>query len=134
MKPLILLLAGLLLTAAAPLRDGASIVTSGSTNTRGYTAKIWSDGTASAGSGQLSQTLTRRFFADLRAAMHQPQAPPAACMKSASFGTATKVEYHGWRSPDLQCPVSSGLVALQRDVQAIVAALQISPEFKHAPS
>jgi hypothetical protein len=117
-------------TAAAPSRDGASIVDSGSTNTAGYTIDVWSDGSAAVAyqnrtakkSFTVSSSLAIRFFADLKAARGL-SAPPAHCMKSASFGTSTHVHWHGWISPDLDCPPDGKLTtALVNDVSAIRSA------------
>jgi len=110
--------------AAAPSRDGASIVDSGSTNTSGYTVKVWSDGNAATSSKSfaISPSLAVRFFADLEAA-RAGNAKSQLCMKSASFGTSTHVRWHGWTSPDLDCPPAGKLTsALLADVNAIRAA------------
>jgi len=117
-------------TAAAPLRDGASIVNSGSTNTAGYTVDVWSDGSAAVTyqnrtakkSFEISSSLAGRFFSDVKAA-RDGSAPASHCMKSASFGTATHVHWHGWISPDLDCPGDDKLTtALVNDVSAIRTA------------
>lgn len=119
--------------AAAPLRDGASIVDSGSTNTAGYTIDVWTDGSAAVAyqnrtgadakkSFTISSALTTRFFSDLKAA-RDGSAPAAHCMKSASFGTSTHVRWHDWVSPDLDCPAGDKLTAaLVNDVNAIRSA------------
>jgi hypothetical protein len=41
-------------------------------------------------------------------------------MKSASFGSVTTVNYHGWTSGDLECP---GNPAFSSDVHAIAQAV-----------
>jgi hypothetical protein len=119
-------------TAAAPSRDGATIVDSGSTNTAGYTIDVWSDGSASmtyqnrlndvqpaSTSFTISSALAKRFFADVKAARNA-NAAVEHCMKSASFGTATHVRWHGWTSPDLDCPPDDkASTALVDDVGAI---------------
>jgi hypothetical protein len=121
--------------AAAPLRDGAVIVGSGSTNTAGFHIDVWSDGTGvfavmgRGGSEQstpksfnFSASVASRFFEDLKAA-RAGNATGVPCMKSASFGTTTRVEWHDWTSPDLDCPAENALTAaLVRDVNAIRAA------------
>ena len=130
---LIMVVAMPALSIAAP-RDGATIQNSGSTNTAGFTITLWSDGTSSVamhgGNARalvIAPDLTARFFTDLRAAQLE-NAPPQHCMKSASFGTATTVTWHAWRSPDLQCPpFSANLRTLAQDVQAIEAAAGIGP-------
>lgn len=114
--------------AAAPSRDGASIVDSGSTNTAGYTIRVWSDGSAATASKAFtfSPSLAARFFADLKAA-RGGHAKAQPCMKSASFGTSTHVHWHGWTSPDLDCPPGDALTsALLRDVTAIRSAGKIN--------
>jgi hypothetical protein len=114
--------------------DTAVIRNSGSTNTSGFTITVSSDATGDARvAGQTAHTfalqrdLTARFFNDVHAAYSDTAAPVHHCMKSASFGTATSVQWQGWSSPDLQCPpLSSSLGALAQDVNAIETAAGIS--------
>jgi hypothetical protein len=96
---------------------------------------VWSDASAAvtlrtragearsaAKSFTISPTLASTFFADLKAAK-DGNAASVHCMKSASFGTSTHIEWHGWTSPDLDCPPGDKLMqALIRDVNAIRAA------------
>jgi hypothetical protein len=123
-------------SAAAQNRDGAVIRNSGSTNFPGYTIRVWSDGSATVEqthhlreaasaptSGTLPSTLVQKFFEDARAARNQ-HAIGRACMKSASFGTTTVVQWHGWTSPDLECPGDGLVVALASDAHEIAAALK----------
>ncbi|MDQ2662666.1 MAG: hypothetical protein M3Y18_01375 [Candidatus Eremiobacteraeota bacterium] len=120
-------------TGLAARRDGALVRNSGSTNAAGYALLVWSDGQASVtpisrsplGLGgrrfvRVDPALANRFLADAkRAKSRQPRAE--ACMKSASFGTVTTVFYHGYTSPDLNCPSRDpALTSLSVDVQAIV--------------
>lgn len=125
--------------AAAPRLDGALIQNSGSTNFTGYAIKVWSDGRTStspyaqrgtvsgpAQSGSLPPALTQRFFRDVAAARRGGMMG-RTCMKSASFGTSTHVLWHGWTSPDLECPAGGELAPLANDVRQIVAALRIRP-------
>lgn len=124
---------------ANPRVDGATITNSGSTNTAGYTIRVWSNRTADVlvrgpqrfgiapapRTLQLDQDLTARFFADLQAARENPGVP-AHCMKSASFGTATHVAWHDWTSFDLQCPPYGGAQGLlAQDVKLIEAAANV---------
>jgi hypothetical protein len=123
---------------ASPSRDGASIVDSGSTNTPGYRIEIRSDATAAitpqnrAGVAQgatkpfsVEGGVASRFFADLAKA-RAANVAGSPCMKSASFGTTTRVTWHGWTSPDLDCPAENQLVsALIHDVNLIRAAAGI---------
>jgi hypothetical protein len=109
--------------AAAGGRDGAVIVNSGSTNTAGYKIDVWSDGSASVtlqnrmGVAQSSPkpftvtaALAKNFLGTLKAA-RDGHATGSPCMKSASFGSTTRVTWHGWTSPDLECPPDNALVA-----------------------
>jgi hypothetical protein len=128
---------GVLPIAAASAPDGAVIVDSGSTNSLGYKIEVWSDGRATlaargngtqpaAKSFTMSQTAIARFFADLKAA-RDGKATGVPCMKSASFGTTTRVYWHGWMSPDLDCPAGNALTAaLVHDVGEIRAASGIA--------
>lgn len=124
---------GALLMAAAP-RDSATIVDSGSTNLRGYTIVVWSDGSATAALQTASPkpftlpaATTQKFFADLAAAK-KANAATVPCMKSASFGSSIHVTWHDWTSPDLTCPPSGDAgTALVNDVNAIQKASGINP-------
>jgi hypothetical protein len=126
------LLLGTLL-AATPMRDGATILNSGSTNTPPWTIKLWSDGSATwqirdgnPTAFTLSKAATERFFTDVKASRDGGRGPMQHCMKSASFGTTTVVQWHGWSSPDLQCPPLPGAVsALAQDVAAVRSAAKI---------
>lgn len=135
-----LVLAGVfccVLAAAAPLRDGGVIRNSGSTNASGYTIKVWSDGSTwavhsnRAGvemgapvTGHISSALAKTFLRDAeQARKHRVVSQP--CMKSASFGTTTVARYHGWTSPDLECPGDGYVVALAADAHKIAALLKI---------
>ncbi|MGC2128519.1 MAG: hypothetical protein WA629_00360 [Candidatus Aquilonibacter sp.] len=123
------------LSIAAAQRDLATIRNSGSTNTAGFTIRVWSDASASASvqaatpkTFALPNDLSARFFSDLHAAANDV-APATHCMKSASFGTSTIVQWHGWSSPDLQCPpFSASLGALAVDVREIEAAADITTQ------
>lgn len=134
------------LVAAAP-RDSAVIVDSGSTNTQGYKIEVWSDGTASlapqnrlgaaAGAAKpftVPAATATRLFADLAAA-RKGGVTGEPCMKSASFGTTTKIEWHGWISPDLDCPSGNALTtALVHDVGEIRQTSGIGAEpLRRAP-
>ncbi len=127
--------------AAAPLqRDGAVIRNSGSTNTAAYTITLWSDGAArvemrGANSRELrvDRDVADHFFRDARASRQDPGIAHT-CMKSASFGTATIVAWHGWNSPDLQCPpFSASVILLAADVRAVQAAANIDTRLHRVP-
>jgi hypothetical protein len=127
------------LMAAAPPRDSAIIVNSGSTNSTGFKISVWSDGSASAilqnrdgtpagkaKSFTVPAATASRFFSDLAAA-RKANAATVRCMKSASFGTSTYITWQGWKSPDLDCPPKDSLGdALVKDVAAIRQASGIS--------
>ncbi|MBV8723364.1 MAG: hypothetical protein JO277_14535 [Candidatus Eremiobacteraeota bacterium] len=134
--------------AAAPSRDTATIVDSGSTNTAGYAIAVSSDGNSTVtprnrmGESQsaprsftITTTLAAQFFADLKAA-RDGNATSVHCMKSASFGTSTHIAWHDWTSPDLDCPAGDALTsALIHDVDAIRAAGNVQTMLRpHAPS
>ena len=117
-----------------PKLDGATIVDSGSTNAAGYKIEVWVDGSATiviqhrgVEEGALKtfavpQSVATKFFADLKAA-RDGKAAGQPCMKSASFGTTTRITWHGWTSPDLDCPPANALMgALVHDVGVIRAA------------
>ncbi len=111
----------------------AVIVNSGSTNTAGYQLTVDEDGTVALVQGdvtlkkRVSMQLVMRFFADLRAAGPVDKIPAAMCMKSASFGTATRVLYRGKTSPDVSCPSPSeqGRM-LEVDAQSLADAAGVS--------
>lgn len=119
--------------AAAAATQSAAIVDSGSTNTSGYRIDVSSDGSghltmhprpgmpagAQPKEFRLTASLTTRFFSDLKAA-RDANVTGTPCMKSASFGTSTHVEWSGWKSPDLDCPSKNALLtAVIADVNAI---------------
>ncbi len=117
---------------AATPGNVAVIVNSGSTNSYGFTIQVWPDGKASltlqnkggaAASAAKAFTVpaatAARFFADLAAA-RKGNLTTAPCMKSASFGTSTRITWQGWASPDLSCPPSDALgEALVKDLDDI---------------
>lgn len=115
--------------ASAAMLDGATIVTTASTNTAGYAVKIHSDGHGVVAvqnqqerAFTIDPSLAKKFLEDAKAARANP-GTPGHCMKSASFGTATTVTWHNYTSIDLQCPPYSQAVAmLAHDVQAIQQA------------
>lgn len=144
MKTLIVLLsAGVIALACAAgaqsafARDGAIIRNSGSTNFAGYTIKFWSDGTAQwqpsgrqgtlhgqVSSGTVPKDVVQKFFHDVAEARNN-RTIAEHCMKSASFGSTTVVLWHGWTSPDLQCPGGGYIVSLANDVNQVIAALGV---------
>jgi hypothetical protein len=130
--------------AAAPERDSATIVNSGSTNMMGFAIQVFSDGTGTAGAADRSGTplaspkpfalqagVAATFFTDLATA-RQDRAAVQPCMKSASFGSTTRVIWHDWTSPDLSCPpAGSASAALLHDVETITAAAGVAQSPRH---
>lgn len=123
--------------AAAGAPDGATIRNTGSTNFLGYTIKVWSNGHATSVhsgrngravdpplSGTIPAPMVAQFFNDLHTARNS-RPISQACVKSASFGTATIVLYHGWTSPDLECGGDGTVIALGSDAKKIAAQLQV---------
>ena len=53
-------------------------------------------------------------------------------MKSVSFGTTTVVQYHGWTSPDLECPGDGTVIALGSDAKKIAAQVRMQGVRSHA--
>ncbi len=141
--PLVILAASSLGASAAFARDGAVITNSGSTNSPGYTIKIWSDGSAtqvssnrlgvqtgSAREMRVPDTMTRAFFSDVRAA-RDARASGRTCVKSASFGYRLNVRWHGWISPDLSCPgADSATKSVAADVRGIESIAQPAPAIR----
>jgi len=79
------------------------------------------------GTGEISPSLTTRFFNDISAAEPLSQLPYKSCAKSVSFGTTTKVEYKKQTSPDVSCPSSDSKVTdLYNDAEAIQQELGFS--------
>jgi hypothetical protein len=129
------------LMAAAPARENAVIVNSGSTNAMGYKISVWSDGTATLtmqhrdGSAvsapkafDVRAATATRFFSDLAAA-RSARIATVPCMKSVSFGTTTRVTWQGWVSPDLDCPPKDSLGdALVKDLGEIIKAAGVGPQ------
>jgi hypothetical protein len=123
---------------AATPTDTAVIVNSGSTNAYGFTIQVWSNGKGSVALNarvsapsaakpfSLSAATTARFFADLAAA-RKANVTTATCVKSASFGTSTRITWQGWQSPDLSCPPNDPAgEALVRDIDTIRQAAGMS--------
>lgn len=127
------MLATLVLAAAGlAMTDGAHILNSGSTNraafdiavrTGGLT-RVTSDGTTR--EIRIDAKVAQQFLADAKAVKGMGRQAATQCMKSASFGSVSTVTYHGWRSPDLNCPVSGSLAKLASDVN-VIAGLASTP-------
>lgn len=137
----LLLLAAIPVAAfASAMRDGGTIENSRSTNTAPYTIKVWSNGHAvliRQGSADkpfaIDASLALQFLDQAKGARNDP-GTPQHCMKSASFGTTTTVTYHGWQSPDLQCPPFSNAVSmLATTVRTIQTAANVGPPSSRMP-
>lgn len=135
-------------TAPVVASELATIIQSGSTNSRGYSVVIRNDGSAtSVLIGTTDAMVGKREFPagtvdtkTLRQLLAQigdvSKIPAGHCPKSASFGTTTKIEYEGKTSGDLQCigqPAPDGNQALLqasnelgRFVQTTLSQLKIS--------
>lgn len=117
----------------------AEILDSGSTNTAGFRIVIDRSGqadykvtprknapqTEARGANkrrQLSRELVDRFYSDLNAAQPFSSLPDQHCMKSASFGTTTSIEFAGEKTPDLNCGDGGDakLQAIIRDASEII--------------
>lgn len=124
--------------AACAATSPINIVNSGSTNTLGFTIAIAGDGSATltmqheTKTFQVAPPTLKKFVADINAARRNTS-PAAGCMKSASFGSATRIAWQGWTSPDLECPASSPQIsALIDDVHAIREAAGIANPTLHS--
>lgn len=124
--------------SASNIRDGGVIRNSGSTNFSGYTIKVWSDGSTwavhsnRAGTpidspvrGHIPADLAKRFLDDAKQGRKNRDISQH-CMKSASFGTSTVVVYHGWTSPDLECPGGGFVETLGQQAHKIAALLKVA--------
>lgn len=116
---------------ATDLSSTILITNTGSTNAAGYQVTIDSHGVAAfssgAGSGQaaLPALLFAQLKHDIAAASPLARLTPPACMKSASFGTSTFIAVGSDRSPDLSCPGTAAVQALEQDISEIVDYLKI---------
>jgi hypothetical protein len=99
-----------------PIDTDVRIVNSGSTNTLGFTLTLAQNGTATLEQNgtteqkQLSEAMVANLFATLRASGPLDALPETRCMKSASFGTTTRIVFGGEVSPDISCPSPNTLV------------------------
>jgi len=120
--------------------DLATIIQSGSTNTRAYRVVIHNDGSATAvtigathamvtrqefPSGTIDTKTLRRLLAEIG---DVGRIPTGNCVKSVSFGTRTQISFAGKTSGDLQCirqPSSGGdpaLVQASADLSKFIQA------------
>lgn len=109
--------------------ETATIDNTGSTNTKGYSFTIESDGTAIGDNLSLqiiSKVIADNFFQDLHNAQPLSALPLRHGMRSVSFGTSTYVTYKGQKSPDLTFGGEGSADALKADVAAITQALHVT--------
>ncbi|HLH38609.1 MAG TPA: hypothetical protein VKX39_05630 [Bryobacteraceae bacterium] len=122
----------LMATAAALLAQTVTIVNTGSTNTSGFQIAVEKSGKAQyrqrRGAPQklekkIPAALAKRLYKDVKAARPLPALPAPYCVKSASFGTRTYIDFGSEESPDLSCGDAGDarLRDLIRDVDEIVA-------------
>jgi len=122
--------------AAAPCRlDGARILDTGSTNVPGFTIAVRSDGTgwwrpsmrmgkpeAAKHTFTIAEGIARRFLAAMERGRAQG-VRGVPCMKSASFGHSVFAIWHGWRSPDITCPLDTATARrIATSIHAVIAA------------
>jgi hypothetical protein len=107
------------------------IVNSGSTNTLGYRLDVHSDATVDVTQAgeTVRKSVTRAQLADLmdavKAAGPLGALPSGRCMRSASFGSFTRVTYAGETSSDIGCGAGPAGRTLSGAVNAIVANLEL---------
>ena len=106
---------------------------SGSTNTAGYIIVVHTDYTANIADGNggttkktIAEPQAKWLFEKVKADVPFTQLGGGHCMKSASFGSFTTIEYNGERTPDLQCPGGDETRELNRTIGVIVTQLGIS--------
>ena len=140
MKPFVwlapLALALLAAQVRPPIQDGATVLDTGSTNRPGALVRVHADGSAiveqqirgvqqpAHHAATISDGLAARLLATAKVARAAGATRKLGvpCMKSVSFGSSLYVTYHGWRSPDLMCPVLGPATALKTAAQAVLAA------------
>ena len=126
----------ILLSSAALAADpDLKITVSPSTNTKGYDVSISPTGKVEGTSKTLSKQLTDKLFRDARSVGAVDQIAAAHCMKSASFGTTTMVQFNGRTSPDLSCGSEDPkAAALWEDVKQALAYLNAGSRVSTAES
>ena len=109
-----------------------TIINSGSTNMAGYRIEVLPNGNMVYGSGVnirsavLPAAVAQKLFSDVRAAQPFAQLALKPCMKSASFGSTTILNYKNETSPDISCPGSPKAAALYADVQTVRQAAGVN--------
>jgi hypothetical protein len=113
--------------------DAAVIENSGSTNTAGYRIAVRPSGEAAYTTGgnvergTVSRATAHWLFAKLAAAGPLDALAVRHCMKSASFGSSTLLEWQGARSSDLSCGGDPTVAELNRTIGVILTQLRVSP-------
>jgi len=107
------------------------ISNSGSTNTAGFTIVIHPDFSADVTMGgsvrhaEVGAAQAKWLRAKLAAAMPLAALVARPCMKSASFGTRTRLTYEGETTPDVSCPGDAAVTELARTVAVIETRLDV---------
>ena len=118
---------GLAAPGATP--DDAVVSNSGSTNALGFTLVIRRDGSTDVfqrgheARGTLARPQTAWLFAKLDAAGPVSAIAIGRCMRSMSFGSITRVAFHGSVSGDLGCALDTDGRELKRTIGVIAAQL-----------
>jgi hypothetical protein len=127
-----LMFSAVIAAAVEPSNAGTIVIeNSGSTNTIGFRVRISAEGRAAyvsgAGAGEalLPHAVFHRLRRDVERGLPLAGLPVPPCMKSVSFGTKTYLVVGRDRSPDLSCPASGKVQALEDDVAAVIGALKI---------
>lgn len=108
-----------------------TIVNSGSTNASGYAIVLHPDRSADVTVGGTTERKTvgapqlRWLLLKLRAAGPLGSIASEGCMKSSSFGSATKIAYAGQTTPDLSCLGDATSRELARTANVIVEQLHV---------
>ena len=115
-----------------PVPPGAAVIAnSGSTNSAGYTLVIAPDGSATVRQyeGFTQKTVagaqTHWLFGRLRAAGPLDSLGLEHCIKSASFGTSTRITWNGTTSGDVSCSADPASRELVRTINVIVTQLAV---------
>lgn len=140
--------------SAAPIKGGVgtalglvTIINSGSTNSSGFTVKVYPNGQAEIAMNPpppatRQGTISRQMASDLFGAVHAAQSngrPSDAdmCMKSASFGSTMRAKYSTFTSVDLNCPVVGANAKLRDQINKILDVLKVHPavgQFRTLPT
>jgi hypothetical protein len=115
-----------------PPNEMITILISASTNTCAITMNLHSTGEITyqachtTSHKKLPLMLTRIIFSDTHTAQPLDRIPQEICIKSASFGTTTRIKFQGRESSDISCSTDLRGVKLNTDIQTIQKALHIT--------